>query len=74
MKVHHTPVLVKQVLDALRIGDGGDFVDCTVGEGGHAAAVLEMSKARVIGIDLDAEALAVTRRRLEPYGERFVAV
>src|SRR5690606_22009515 len=54
---------------------GGVFFDGTLGDGGHSEAILSASEsARVIGVDQDPEALAVARRRLERFGERFRAV
>jgi len=63
-QLHH-PVLLEEVVEWLRPGEGGTFVDCTVGLGGHARALLAASPgARVIGIDRDPEALALARERL----------
>ena len=46
-------------------------MDCTVGLGGHAAALLEAGpEIRLIGIDRDRQALAVASERLEIYGDR----
>jgi 16S rRNA (cytosine1402-N4)-methyltransferase len=53
-----------EVVAALAPERGGLFVDCTLGLGGHAAAVLEAGATRVIGIDRDEEALAIARERL----------
>jgi 16S rRNA (cytosine1402-N4)-methyltransferase len=54
---------------------GGLFVDCTVGLGGHAEAILEASaETRVIGIDRDQAALSYASERLRHFGERFHAV
>jgi len=58
------PVMSAEVVAALAPGRGGVFVDCTLGLGGHAAAVLAAGATHVIGIDRDAEALAVARERL----------
>ena len=47
----HEPVMVAEVLDALQPGRGGLFVDCTVGLGGHAQALLEAGADRLVGLD-----------------------
>lgn len=54
-------------------GDGEvRLLDGTLGLGGHTLSLLEASpRVRVCGLDRDEEALALARRRLEPYGERF---
>jgi len=52
----------------------GCYVDCTLGLGGHTAALLEAGAGRVIGIDRDREALAIARERLAAYGDRVVYV
>ena len=71
----HKPVLVDEILHWLRPGDGGRFVDCTVGLGGHAEAILDASPgASVIGIDRDRDALQVAITRLARFGTRFQAV
>lgn len=51
----HIPVLKKEVLEFLNIGNNENFIDCTIGEGGHAMAILEKNKpnGKVLGIDLD---------------------
>jgi 16S rRNA (cytosine1402-N4)-methyltransferase len=57
---------------------GEDFVDCTVGLGGHALAVLERTKpsGRVLGIDADPTILEKFRRKVEgtEYEKRLVLV
>jgi 16S rRNA (cytosine1402-N4)-methyltransferase len=57
----HLPVLLEQVLEAAR--GARRAVDATLGDGGHAAALLEQG-IEVLGIDRDPEALAVSRARL----------
>ena len=70
----HRPVLLEETLKFLAPERGGLFVDCTVGLGGHSEAILKSSAdTRVIGIDLDPAALAYSRQRLAPFGERFRA-
>ena len=67
----HVPVLLQESLELLAPERGGLFVDCTVGLGGHAEALLERaSGARLIGIDRDPRAIELTARRLERFGDR----
>jgi 16S rRNA (cytosine1402-N4)-methyltransferase len=70
----HVPVMRAEVVHALAPERGGLFVDCTLGLGGHAAAVLEAGASRLIGIDRDADALAIARERLAPWIERVELV
>jgi 16S rRNA (cytosine1402-N4)-methyltransferase len=70
--VHHTPVLLAEVLSALEIVPTGVYIDCTVGEGGHTEAILNADPGcRVLGLDRDVSALATARIRLAPFGDRF---
>jgi 16S rRNA (cytosine1402-N4)-methyltransferase len=70
----HRPVLLEETMKFLAPERGGLFVDCTVGLGGHSEAILQSSDdTRVIGIDLDPEALAYARQRLTSFGNRFRA-
>jgi 16S rRNA (cytosine1402-N4)-methyltransferase len=68
--ITHVPVLRAEVLQQLRPERGGLFVDCTVGLGGHARALLEAGATRVLGLDRDAAALARARETLAPWGDR----
>ena len=70
----HLPVLVEEVMDGLSVRPGGVYVDGTVGGGGHARYILERSEpgGRLIGIDLDPEALVRAGENLTPHGERFL--
>jgi len=72
----HVPVLVDEAVAGLQARPGGYFVDCTVGLGGHAAAILEriLPSGRVLGIDADPEAIEVSRERLSKYGEAVTLV
>lgn len=67
----HLPVLVAETIRFLDPGRGGCFVDCTVGLGGHSAALLErFAETRVVGLDRDPRALELAARRLRPFGDR----
>ena len=70
----HVPVLLDEVRALLQPERGGIFVDCTVGLGGHARMVLEQGASRLIGIDRDADALAVAGVALEPFRDRVALV
>jgi 16S rRNA (cytosine1402-N4)-methyltransferase len=69
----HAPVLVTEVVRGLAPRADGVYVDCTLGLGGHTAALLEAGAGRVIGIDRDTRAIAIARERLgahEAYRDR----
>ncbi len=70
----HVPVMTAEVLQHLRPEQGGLFVDCTVGLGGHSRALLEAGATRVIGFDRDPDALARARETLAPWGDRVELV
>ena len=55
----HVPVLLNEAIEALAVQPGGRYIDCTLGAGGHAAAILEQSSpgGQVLGIDADPEAI-----------------
>ncbi|MGH7252467.1 MAG: 16S rRNA (cytosine(1402)-N(4))-methyltransferase RsmH [Nitrospiraceae bacterium] len=68
----HVPVLVEEVLSWLACRPGGRYLDCTVGQGGLASSILDLTgpDGSVIGIDQDEEAIAAARNRLEPFAGR----
>ncbi len=68
----HEPVLYKEIIHALQPKSPGRYVDGTVGAGGHARGILEACApdGRLLGFDLDPQALALARETLAPYGRR----
>jgi 16S rRNA (cytosine1402-N4)-methyltransferase len=81
--IYHWPVMVSEVLENLGVHPGGTYIDCTVGDGGHATAILEAAQAgpetpgphgRLIGLDADPEAVHATTERLQRYGSSAVIV
>jgi len=65
----HIPVLVKETIEALAVQAGGRYIDCTLGAGGHARAILEQSLpgGQLLGIDADPEAIKIAKAGLEVY-------
>ncbi|MFN8523068.1 MAG: 16S rRNA (cytosine(1402)-N(4))-methyltransferase RsmH [Chloroflexota bacterium] len=72
----HVPVLLQEVCDWLEPHSGGTYVDCTVGNGGHAAAILAQSSpnGRLLGTDADPAALEVAQHALKPFTGRYVLI
>lgn len=70
--VGHRPVMVREILEYLNVGDGRTYFDGTVGMGGHTEAILRTSSPRgvVVGTDLDVGAVRAARERCAPFGTR----
>ena len=68
----HQPVLYHEIIHALQPKNAGQYVDGTLGAGGHASGILEASTpdGLLIGLDVDPQALALARKTLAPYGQR----
>ncbi len=65
----HIPVLLEETIKALAVQPGGRYIDCTLGGGGHAAAILDRSSpgGQLLGIDADPTAIKAARSRLKAY-------
>jgi 16S rRNA (cytosine1402-N4)-methyltransferase len=71
----HTPVLLDEVLEWLRVRPDGIYVDATLGAGGHSAAIAErLTSGRLISLDRDARALEIAQERLKEFGSRVTVV
>ncbi|MBN1504235.1 MAG: 16S rRNA (cytosine(1402)-N(4))-methyltransferase RsmH [Candidatus Eisenbacteria bacterium] len=68
----HAPVMVREVLSLLVHDPDGVYADCTLGCGGHAAAILgKLShQGRLIGLDKDGDSLLAANEELKAFGER----
>ena len=67
---NHVPVMSDQVIEALHIKPRGNYIDGTVGLGGHTRAILEATdnKCTVLGIDKDPQVLKIAKKRLSQFG------
>jgi 16S rRNA (cytosine1402-N4)-methyltransferase len=65
----HKPVLLSEAIEALQAQPGKRYVDCTLGSGGHASAILEkiLPDGQLLGIDADPEAIDIAKPRLADY-------
>ncbi len=63
MSKYHTPVLVKEVIEALNVRSGKKYIDATAGGGGHLGEILKLGGV-VLGIDVDREALEFAEKEL----------
>jgi len=70
----HTPVLLAETIAALQPVPNGRYIDATIGGGGHAEKVLELSgpEGMVLGFDADPIALQAAGQRLRPFGRRVM--
>ena len=66
--------MVAEVLEQLEPSRGGVFVDCTVGLGGHARALLEGGATHLVALDRDPAAVDAARSALKAFGERVEVV
>lgn len=72
--MRHEPVLLKEIIEALDLKPNDNVVDCTLGDAGHSEIILERiaPKGKLLGIDLDAEAVLRAKRFLYRFEDRVV--
>lgn len=72
----HIPVLLNEAVEALQVRPGKRYIDCTLGSGGHALAILQNSlpNGQLLGIDVDTEAIEIAKIRLRDYIESTIIV
>lgn len=76
MPTIHIPVLLDETLEALLENDGKNYIDTTVGTGGHSLELLSRTAQDVslIAMDKDETSLEIAKERLEDYKERITFV
>lgn len=72
----HKPVLLYEVVEALCPQPGKRYVDCTLGTGGHAEAILSkiIPGGQLLGMDADPRAIEIARDRLFDYADNTILV
>lgn len=72
----HEPVLTKEVIKYLDPKPNENFIDCTIGQGGHAKLILEKTgpKGKVLGIDADPQQIENSKLQLENFKERIILI
>ncbi|MFW0837706.1 MAG: 16S rRNA (cytosine(1402)-N(4))-methyltransferase RsmH [Candidatus Komeilibacteria bacterium] len=72
----HVPVLLSEVIAGLQVKPNRDYIDCTLGAGGHARAVLKLNgpQGLLYGIDADKKALSLAQHNLQEFGSRVIYI
>ena len=72
----HTAVLKKEVLEYLDPKQNENFVDCTIGEGGHSEDILKKTgpEGKLLGIDLDPQQIYASQSLTVQFKDRVVLV
>lgn len=70
MNRYHTSVLLHEALSFLNPESGGKYIDATLGGGGHALEVVK-SGGRLLGIDMDQEAIDYVKQILGENNEKY---
>ncbi|AGR41474.1 16S rRNA (cytosine(1402)-N(4))-methyltransferase RsmH [Spiroplasma taiwanense] len=72
MEHEHKSVLLKESIELLNIDKNGIYVDCSLGRGGHSAEILKkIENGHLFSIDQDAEAIEISRKKLEKISSNF---
>ncbi|MBD3359527.1 MAG: 16S rRNA (cytosine(1402)-N(4))-methyltransferase RsmH [Candidatus Buchananbacteria bacterium] len=76
MKFEHKPVLLDEVVEYLKPQPNQNFIDCTVGGGGHAKAILQKTgpNGKLLGIDLDIQAIEAAKQNLQEFKDRIILI
>jgi 16S rRNA (cytosine1402-N4)-methyltransferase len=70
MQDYHISVLKKEALEFLAVDPGKQYIDATLGGGGHTEAILERG-GRVLGIDVDEEAHYYVQEKFKVQNPKF---
>jgi len=72
----HLPVLYHEIINSIKPQSPGRYIDATVGAGGHAWGILELSApdGQLLALDRDPQALAIASQRLFMFKDRAILV
>ena len=72
----HIPVLKKEVIEYLNVKENLNYIDATIGEGGHAIEILKRNapQGKLLGIDWDPEILKEAEKNLKEFKKRIILV
>jgi len=72
LQYQHISVLSDALIAGIEVRDGGTYLDCTVGGGGHSALILQKSEnIKLVVIDRDQMAIAAAQSKLVEFGDRI---
>lgn len=74
MPYSHVPVMVEEVIHYLKLKNADKVIDCTLGGGGHAKAILERisPSGKLLGIDLDPLAIKATQKEIDNFKDKLI--
>lgn len=72
--MRHIPVLLNEVLEGLNLKKGAKVIDCTMGDGGHSEAILDIigPRGKLLGLDADPESLLRAKRFLYRFENQII--
>lgn len=75
-KYYHQSVLLEEVIDFLAPQSNQDFVDLTLGGGGHSRAILEKTgpSGKILAFEMDKRAIKAAQENLKEYKNRLIVV
>ena len=68
----HYPVLINELINIITPQYGGTFIDCTFGQGGYSAEILNYSNTKVIAFDRDPDCLKIAKSLNKKFGKRLI--
>ncbi len=75
MNFLHKPILVEPIIAHLNLRPNQNFIDCTVGGGGHTYYILQkFSGVKVLAIDWDEKAITIAKENLKEFKDRVIFV